>query len=141
LERVAMLSQLKAAKAKGGPLRVNVPVLPPGASQPLRLPATLTTATASSGPTLAGSASIDTSATIDPAKAKVHGILPVRRVAQRLKNVATPKTVTVPDTVMATVTVTVSGMALAGMNGTVTNTLSGNGKSVAISEKWTLTKK
>jgi hypothetical protein len=140
LERVAMLSQLKAAKAKGGPLTVQVPVLPPGASQPLRLPATLVPKQTAAGATLSGDATIATSATIDPQKAKVHGIMPVRRVAQRLKNAVTPATVTVPDTVMASVKATIAGMAFAGLSGGVTNTLSGNGKSVDITEKWTLTK-
>jgi hypothetical protein len=140
LERVAMLSQLKAAKAKGGPLAVQVPVLPPGASAPLKLPATLTAAKTAGGATLSGAASIDTSATIDPSKAQVHGIMPARRVAQRLKNAATPASVTVPDRVTAAVKLTMTGTTLTGMSGSVTNTLSGNGKTVAIPESWTLTK-
>lgn len=136
LERVALTAQIRKEQMAGKPLAVEIPVLPPGASQPLRLPATLTP----HGTTLAGSASAQTSADVDPQKAAVHGIMPIRRVAQRLRNAATPKTVTVPDTVQATVSVRFAGTALRGLSGTVTHTLSGNGKSVVIPENWTLTK-
>lgn len=136
LERVAMTAQIREAKMAGKLPAVKIPVLPPGAAQPLQLPATL----ASQGTTLTGNASIQTSAEIDPQKAAVHGIMPIRRVAQRLRNAATPKTVTVPDSVQATVTAHLAGTTLSGLSGTVTHTLSGNGKSVVVPEKWTLTK-
>ncbi|HKU80619.1 MAG TPA: hypothetical protein VJP76_00515 [Candidatus Tumulicola sp.] len=136
LERVAIVAQIRKAKAAGGAAAVKIPVLPPGASQPLQLPATL----AAQGATLTGSASAQTSAEVDTQKAAIHGIMPIRRVAQRLKNAATPKTVTVPDSVAATVTAHLNGATLSGLSGNVTHTLSGNGKSVVIPENWTLTK-
>lgn len=140
LERVALLGQIRKAKQKGGSLAVKIPVLPPGASQPLLLGSTLTPARTASGATLSGSAGTQTSATIDTQKARIHGLLPVRRVAERLKNAVQPKTVTVPDTISATVTATLAGATLTQLSGSVNQALSGNGKSVAIPETWTLTK-
>jgi hypothetical protein len=137
LERVAMIAQLKKAKAAGTPLLVQIPVLPPGAAHPLRLPATFEP---SGNGALSASATVQTSATIDTQKAKIHGILPVRRIAERLKNAVQPKTVTVPDNVRASVRVNMAGNAPTGLIGNVTQTLSGNGKSVDVPETWTLTK-
>lgn len=136
LERVAIAAQIRKAKTAGKPLTVKIPVLPPGASQPLQLAATL----APHGATLTGSATTQTSAEVDTQKAAIHGIMPIRRVAQRLKNAVTPKTVTVPDSVRATVTAHLSGTDLSGLSGTVTHTLTGNGKSVVVPENWSLTK-
>lgn len=131
-----MAAQIGKAKSAGTSPAVKIPVLPPGASAPLQLSATL----AAQGATLTGRASIQTSAVVDTQKAAVHGIMPIRRVAERLKNAATPKTVTVPDSVQATVTAHLNGSTLSALSGTVTHTLSGNGKSVVIPENWTLTK-
>lgn len=137
LERVAMIAQLKKAKSAGTPLLVQIPVLPPGATHPLHLPATLEP---SGSGELAASATVQTSATIDTQKAKIHGILPIRRVAERLKNAVQPKTVTVPDSIRASVRVNLSNSVPTGLIGNVTQTLSGNGKTVDIPETWTLTK-
>lgn len=137
LERVAMIAQLKNAKTAGTPLVVQIPVLAPGAAHPIRLPATLEP---SGSGALAASATVQTSATIDTQKAKIHGILPIRRIAERLKNAVEPKTVTVPDSVRASVRVNVVNNLPTGLIGNVTQTLSGNGKTVDIPETWTLTK-
>jgi hypothetical protein len=140
LERVAILGQIRKSKTQGSALKVKIPVLAPGATAPLQLPATLAPAATAAGATLTGTASTQTSATVDTQKAKIHGLLPVRRLAERARNAVTPKTVTLPDYVNASVTATLSGTTLTELSGTVNQALSGNGKSIAIPESWTLTK-
>jgi hypothetical protein len=138
LERVGILAQLKAAKKSGGPLTVQIPVLPPGATQPVKAPATLTASGAGGATVLDGSASIATSAIVDPQKDKIKGVLPIRRIAQRAKNALTPSHVTVPDQATATLSATLGGGAVVQMAGNVTHALSANGQTTQIIETWSL---
>jgi hypothetical protein len=133
LQRIALLAQIKKALPPRGPIAVHIPVLPPGASQVMALPAELQL----SGGALNGSASTSTTATIDPQKAKIKGILPARRLAERAKNALTPSHVTLPDDITASVLATLSGGA-AKLSGHVTHALSAKGQTTTLDENWSL---
>lgn len=133
LQRIALLGQIKKAMPARGPIAVHIPVLPPGASQVTALPAELQL----SGGALNGSASVSTTATIDPQKAKIKGIMPARRLAERVKNAMTPAHVTLPDDITASVHATLNGGA-AKLSGHVTHALSAKGQTTTLNENWSL---
>jgi hypothetical protein len=118
-------------------VEVRIPALAPGASAPLALPAQLTQS--SHGTTaLTAIATTSTTATIDPQKAKIHGILPVRRVAQRIKNAMTPSHVTLPDKITASVHETIDNGAIGKATGQVVHELTAHGQTSTLREAWSL---
>jgi hypothetical protein len=136
-QRLAMLAQIGKSLRAHAPVAVQIPALPPGALQPLTLPATLTRSSANGAIALTGSASVATTATIDPQKTKIKGINPVRRLAERAKNAATPSQVTLPDQVTATVNANIANRRIE-LNGTVDHALSAKGQTTTITENWSI---
>jgi hypothetical protein len=137
LQRLGMLAQIAKSLRAHVPVAVQIPVLPPGALQPLTLPATLTRSSGDQGISLSGTASVSTTATVDPQKAKIKGLMPARRLAERLKNAATPSHVTLPDQVTATVTASVANRSIE-LNGTVDHALTAKGETTTITETWSI---
>jgi hypothetical protein len=137
IQRVVLLGRIRRALSIHGPVEVQIPVLAPGASEPLELTASLAQPSAAA-PALSASASTSTTATIDVEKAKIHGILPARRVAERVKNAVTPAHVTLPDKITASVHVTISGTAVGKMSGRVAHELTAHGQTTTLNETWSL---
>ncbi len=137
LQRVALMFQVHRAYPVSSQVQVRIPVLAPGASSPIGLPAQLTQS--SHGTTaLTAIATTSTTATIDPEKAKIHGIVPVRRVAQRVKNGLTPSHVTLPDKITASIHATIETGAISKMSGQVVHELSAHGQTTTLRETWSL---
>ncbi len=137
LQRVALMFQVHRAYPVSSPVEVRIPVLAPGATASLQLPTALTQS--SHGTTvLTAIATTSTTATIDPEKAKIHGILPARRVMERVKNAMTPSHVTLPDKITASVHETIENGAIGKASGQVVHELSANGQTTALREAWSL---
>jgi hypothetical protein len=134
LQRIALFGAIRRAMPVRS-LGVRIPVLPPGASQPLALPAQLMQ---SGGSALTGSASTSTMATIDPTKAKIKGILPARRIAERVKNALTPSHVTLPDKITATIRAPLANGSVAKLSGQVVHVLTAHGQTTTATETWSL---
>ncbi len=137
LQRVALMFQVRRAYPVRSEVEVRIPVLAPGASAPLALPAQLTQSSHGTT-TLTAIATTSTTATVDPEKAKIHGILPARRVAERVKNAMTPSHVTLPDKITASVHATVESSAIGTMSGQVVHELSAHGQTTTLRETWSL---
>ena len=137
LQRVMLFGRIRRALPMHSPVEVRIPVLAPGASAPLALSARLTQ-TSGTAPALSASASTSTTATIDPEKAKIHGILPVRRVAERVKNALTPSHVTLPDKITATIHAGIKGGAVSKISGHVAHELTAHGQTTTLNENWSL---
>jgi hypothetical protein len=137
LQRIALMLQVHRAYPVSSQVEVRIPVLAPGASAPLALPAQLTQSSHGTT-TLTAIATTSTTATIDPEKAKIHGILPARRVAERIKNAMTPSHVTLPDKITASIHATIESGAIAKMSGQVVHELSAHGQTTALRETWSI---
>ncbi|MBV8344078.1 MAG: hypothetical protein JO190_03670 [Candidatus Eremiobacteraeota bacterium] len=137
LQRVALMLQVHRAYPVSSLVDVRIPVLAPGASAPLALPAQLTQSSHGTT-TLTAIATTSTTATIDPEKAKIHGILPARRVAERIKNAMTPSHVTLPDKITASIHATIENGAIGKMSGQVVHELSAHGQTTALRETWSI---
>lgn len=138
LQRVGLMFQVHRAYPVSSAVDVRIPVLAPGASTTVGLPAQLTQSSHGTT-TLTAIATTSTTATIDPEKAKIHGILPARRVAERVKNAMTPSHVTLPDKITASIHATVESGAISKMSGQVVHELSAHGQTTALRETWSLT--
>jgi hypothetical protein len=138
LQRIMLLGQIRRALPIASTIDVRIPVLAPGASEQLMLPARLAQSAAVGKQMLTGSASASTTATIDPEKAKIHGILPARRMAERAKNTLTPSHVTLPDQITASVRASLTGAAVTKLSGHVAHALSAHGQTTTLNETWSL---
>ena len=137
LQRVALMFQVHRAYPVSSPVEVRIPVLAPGAPSPTALPAQLVQSSHGTT-TLTAIATTSATATIDPAKAKIHGILPVRRVAERVKNAVTPSRVTLPDKITASIHATIESGAVSKMSGQVVHELTAHGQTTTLRENWSL---
>jgi hypothetical protein len=137
LQRVMLLSHIRRAPPMHSPVELRIPVLAPGATAPLALPAQLTQ-TSGTAPALSATATTSTTATIDPAKAKIHGLLPARRVAERVKNALTPSHVTLPDKITATIHAAIKGGIVSKISGHVAHELTAHGQTTTLNENWSL---
>ncbi len=135
LQRIALLGQIRRAMPASS-IGVRIPVLAPGASKPLALAAELTLSSVAAA--LTASASASTMATIDPTKAKIKGILPARRIAERVKNALTPSHVTLPDKITATVRAPVVSGSVTKLSGQVIHVLTAHGQTTTATENWSL---
>src|SRR5579871_3147666 len=137
LQRVALMFQIHRAYPVSSQVEVRIPVLAPGATASLQLPAHLIQS--SHGTTaLTAIATTSTTATIDPEKAKIHGILPARRVAERIKNAMTQSHVTLPDKITASVHETIESGAIGKASGQVVHELEAHGQTTMLRETWSL---
>jgi hypothetical protein len=137
LQRVALMFAIHRAYPVSSPVEVKIPVLAPGATVSLELPAQLTQSS-HGAIALTAIATTSTTATIDPEKAKIHGILPARRIMERVKNAMTPSHVTLPDKITASVHATIESGAIAKASGQVVHELSAHGQTTALREAWSL---
>ncbi len=137
LQRVMLFGRIRRALPMHSPVEVRIPVLAPGAPAPLALPAQLTQISGAAA-ALSATASTSTTATIDPEKAKIHGILPVRRVAERVKNAMTPSHVTLPDKITATIHAAIKGGTVSKISGHVAHELTAHGQTTTLNENWSL---
>ncbi len=137
LQRVALMFAVHRAYPVSSAVEIRIPVLAPGASESLALPAQLTQSSHGTT-TLTAIATTSTTASIDPEKAKIHGILPARRVAERIKNAMTPSHVTLPDKITASIHATIESGAISKMSGQVVHELTAHGQITALRETWSL---
>ncbi len=137
LQRAALMFQIHRAYPVSSQVEVRIPVLAPGATASLQLPAHLTQS--SHGTTaLTAIATTSTTATIDPEKAKIHGIVPARRVAEHIKNAMTASHVTLPDKITASVHETIESGAIGKASGQVVHELNAHGQTTTLRETWSL---
>jgi hypothetical protein len=134
VQRVALMGEIRRALPVAHSLSLNIPALPPGGLHVLALQAELRPYAG----TLTGSASVATTATIDPQKAPIKGIMPARRVAERVKNALTPSHVTLPDDITTTVSARLRGANVIKLGGHTAHALNAHGQTTTLNEYWSL---